>query len=126
MTGNKTGFTLVELLVVLAILATLLSIVTPRYFDHLERAKESALKQTLTVTRDAIDKFSGDLGRLPDSLDELVEKRYLRRLPLDPVTESTTSWIIVQPVDSHLPGRVHDLRSGAPGKARDGSSYGQW
>lgn len=77
------GFTLVELLVVMAIVALLLSIAAPRYFGHLERAQEAALLETLVVTRDAIDKFHGDTGRYPQDLDELVSRRYLRAPPLD-------------------------------------------
>ena len=81
------GFTLIELLVVLAIVATLLTLVAPRYFSQLETSKEVVLKDNLRSTREVIDKFYGDIGRYPDSLDELVEKKYLRSLPFDPVTD---------------------------------------
>jgi general secretion pathway protein G len=122
----KRGFTLIELLVVMAILATLLTIAAPRYFAHLERAKESALRQTLVVTRDAIDKFHGDTGRLPDSLDELVQKRYLRKLPYDPILESSGAWKLVAPPDPAQPGKLYDIHSGASGAGLDGSAYALW
>lgn len=115
------GFTLIELLVVMAIIATLLTIATPRYFSHLERARESALHETLAVVRDAIDKFHGDTGRYPTELEELVSKRYLRKLPLDPVSESAETWVIVPP-PNELSG-VWDLKSGAGGEAKPYAQY---
>ena len=117
----RRGFTLIELLVVMAIIATLLTIATPRYFDHLTRARESALRETLFVVRDAIDKFHADTGRYPSELGELVSRRYLRKLPQDPVSDSQDSWEIVPP-----PGEasgVWDLRSGAGGEGRP---YATW
>jgi general secretion pathway protein G len=120
------GFTLIELLVVLAIIATLLSIAVPRYFGHVESAKEASLRQTLAVTRDALDKYHADLGRYPDSLEDLVAKRYLRKLPEDPVAGKTDSWRLVAPPPNSDPGAVYDLKSGAPGTARDGSQFGEW
>jgi len=125
------GFTLVELLIVLALIATLLTIALPRYFGSLERSKEAALKQTLAATRDAIDKFFTDNGKYPDSLPELVDKRYLRSLPVDPITESTTTWTIVPaPQESaargEIKGEVYDVRSGAEGKASDGKPYAEF
>lgn len=118
---RQRGFTLIELLVVMAIIATLLSIATPRYFAHLDRARDAALRETLVVVRDSIDKFYADTGRYPNTLEELVSKRYLRRAPLDPVSESTDTWLIVPP-----PGEVagvYDIKSGAGG---EGSPYAQW
>ena len=126
------GFTLVELLIVLALIATLLTIALPRYFGSLERSKEAALKQTLAATRDAIDKFFADNGKYPESLPELVDKRYLRSLPLDPITESTTTWTIVpapqEPAarGGEVRGEVYDVKSGAEGKASDGKPYAEF
>lgn len=118
---RRRGFTLIELLVVMAIIATLLTIATPRYFSHLDKAREAALRETLFVVRDSIDKFHSDTGRYPAELDELVSKRYLRRLPVDPVSESADTWVIVPP-PSELTG-VWDLKSGAGG---EGMPYAQW
>lgn len=118
------GFTLVELLVVMAIVATLLSIAAPRYFGHLERAREAALVQTLAATRDAIDKFYGDTGRYPRDLDELVSGRYLRALPVDPIIERRDAWTLVAPPEGRG-GGIHDLRSGAPGHTRDGLPFSE-
>lgn len=113
------GFTLIELLVVMVIVAILLSIAAPRYFVHLERAKEAALEETLMVTRDAIDKFVGDTGRYPADLEELVQRRYLRALPVDPLNEERHAWVLVPPRESGQTG-VADLHSSAPGLCRDG------
>lgn len=124
MNSNKAssrGFTLIELLVVMAIVAMLLTIATPRYFAHLDRAREAALRETLFVVRDAIDKFHADTGRYPAELDELVSKRYLRKLPVDPVSESVETWIIVPP-PSESAG-VWDVKSGAGG---EDMPYAKW
>jgi prepilin-type N-terminal cleavage/methylation domain-containing protein len=149
------GFTLIELLVVLAILATLMTIAAPRYIDHVERARETALRTDLKVMREAIDKFDGDQGRLPAKLDELVERRYLKEIPVDPITDKRDTWVVVteaeleqalavsgQPpattstttttkdgtttnTEVALDG-VADIHSGALGKARDGTNYADW
>jgi general secretion pathway protein G len=118
------AFTLIELLVVMAIIATLLTIALPRYFGSVERSKEATLKQSLAVMRDAIDKHYADTGRYPDALEELVSKKYIRALPVDPVTESATTWIVVPPAAEGAKGAVYDVKSGAPGKASDGTAYG--
>lgn len=123
--SRSAGFTLIEILVVLAILASLLSLAAPRYFGSIERSKETVLKQNLFQMREALDKYYADSGKYPDSLDDLVAKRYLRSAPFDPVTESATTWIIVPPPGGGK-GGVYDVRSGAPGNARDGTAYGTW
>jgi general secretion pathway protein G len=120
---DQRAFTLIELLVVLAIIAMLLSLTLPRYFHAIDGAKEKVLAENLRASRDALDKFYGDTGRYPDSIDELVEKRYLRALPVDPETDSTSTWIVVPPGEQ-FKGNVYDLRSGASGNTADGRAFG--
>lgn len=119
------GFTLIELLVTLAIIALLLSLVAPRYFPSVKRAEETVLKQNLALLRDAIDKHHADTGKYPNSLEELVDKRYIRQMPLDPVTQSAATWVIIPPQDPKA-GAVYNVRSGAKGTARDGTEYEHW
>jgi general secretion pathway protein G len=123
-TVRRGGFTLIELLVVMAIIATLLTIALPRYFGSVERSKEVTLRQSLNTMRDAIDKFYADNGRYPDKLEDLVEKRYIRAIPVDPVTDSAETWVVV-PVPTALAqqGAVYDVRSGAKGNAADGKPF---
>lgn len=116
------GFTLIELLVVMSIIAMLLALAAPRYFNSVDKSKEAMLKQTLTLTREALDKYYGDNGRYPDDLEMLVARKYLRKLPYDPVTGSSSTWIVVPP-DNPEKGAVFDLRSGAEGNARDGLAF---
>jgi general secretion pathway protein G len=123
---NAHGFTVIELLVVLAAIGLLLSIAAPRYIAHLDTARETVLRQDLREMRDAIDKFYGDQGRYPADLKELVTTRYLRDLPEDPITQRMDSWVVVAPVNKAAAGAVGDVRSGAPGAARDGSAYASW
>lgn len=119
------GFTLIELLVVMAILAMLLAIAVPRYFDSLDRAKEAALKVDLRVMREAIDKYHADTGRLPESLQQLAHAKYLRAVPVDPITDRADTWVVVPEPQGAAPG-VYDVKSGALGGARDGSDYSAW
>jgi general secretion pathway protein G len=118
------GFTLIELLVVMAIIATLLSLVAPRYFASLEKSKEAVLKQNLRVMREAIDQHYADREKYPETLEELVSKKYLRTIPPDPITESATTWVVTAPENPEL-GAVYDVRSGAEGKTQDGTPYGE-
>lgn len=119
------GFTLIELLVVMVIVSLLITIAAPRYFGSLQKSKEVALRQTLAVTREALDKYYGDNGKYPDSLDDLTAKRYLRSLPLDPITGSNSTWTMVAPEDPEK-GRVYDIHSGADGAGRDGKPFRDW
>ena len=119
------AFTLIELLVVMTIVAILLTIAAPRYFASIDKSKEVTLRQDLNVMRDAIDKFQGDTGAFPETLEELVTKNYLRAIPMDPITESVTTWQTMPPPDARKTG-VYDVKSGAPGKARDGSNFMDW
>lgn len=121
----KNGFTLIELLVAMAIIALLLSIVAPRYFNSVSKAEEAVLKEDLSLMRSALDKYRADTGKYPDTLDDLVNKKYLRKLPVDPITKRSDSWVPVPPTSDEQ-GAVYDIRSGALGKARDGTLYGEW
>jgi general secretion pathway protein G len=119
------GFTLIELLVVMTIVALLLTLALPRYFGSVDKSKEAVLKENLHQMREAISRYYADKGRYPESLDSLASDKYLRRVPIDPITESTSTWQVVAPEDAQKTG-VYDIRSGAPGKSRDGSEYSQW
>ena len=121
----KRGFTLIELLVVITIIALLLSIAVPRYFGGVDRAKEVVLQEDLATMRDSIDKFYADTGKYPDTLADLVSRKYLRKLPVDPLTESAETWVVIPPDDSKK-GSVYDVKSGATGTARDGTAYSEW
>ena len=124
---TRGGFTLIELIVVLTIISLLLTVAAPRYFQSVQRSKESALKQNLATLRDAIDKFYGDQGKYPDALGELISKHYLRTLPQDPLTQSVETWVTqTPPSDGAAPGQVYDVRSGATGSAADGTAYAEW
>lgn len=119
------GFTLIELLVVLAVLAILASISAPLYLERVDEARETSLKHNLFGLRQAIDQFYRDKGRYPSTLEELVQARYVRAIPEDPVTGRNDSWVLV-PAREGDTGSVFDVRSGATGVAKDGSTYAQW
>lgn len=120
------GFTLIELLVVMAIIATLLSIAAPRYLRSVDDAREAALKSNLAQMREAIDHFHADRGAYPQALPDLVEKRYLRAIPVDPITESAQTWQLLPPPGADDSSTVYDVRSGAPGTSRLGEAYANW
>ena len=116
------GFTLIELLVVLTIVAALLAVALPRYSNSIGRAEEAVLQQNLRATREAIDQFHGDHGRYPLNLQELVLRRYLRDIPVDPITRSNRTWL-AQPAAE---GGIRDVRSGASGAGSNGRAYINW
>jgi general secretion pathway protein G len=122
---RKTGFTLIELLVVMTIIATLLSFAAPRYIGSVDKAKEATLKENLATLRDVIDKHYADTGVYPATLNELVTRRYLRKIPIDPVTDSNETWIVIPPDDAQK-GGVFNVTSGAVGRSRDGSAFQNW
>ncbi len=109
----------------MSIIALLLTIAVPRYFHSTDKAKEAVLKEDLAQMRIAIDQYHADRGKYPDSLDDLVEKKYLRRIPPDPVTESISTWVVVPPSDPGSSG-VYDVKSGAQGTGMDGKNYADW
>ncbi|GAB3772765.1 prepilin-type N-terminal cleavage/methylation domain-containing protein [Ramlibacter monticola] len=122
---RRAGFTLIELLVVMCIIALLLAVAVPRYFHSVARAREAVLKENLTLIRDALDKHYSDTGAYPPNMETLVTKKYLRKLPEDPLTESATTWVVIPP-DKSEKGGVFDVRSGAPGNSLAGEPYAAW
>lgn len=118
------GFTLIELLVVMAVLGLLLSIAAPRYFGHVDQARETVLRHNLSAMRQAIDRFHGDRGRYPTDLAELVKLQYLRELPQDPMSERSDRWVVTAPAGQS--SGVFDVHSADRGRARDGSLYAAW
>lgn len=124
-TRRLRGFTLIELLVVLGIVALLLTLAVPRFFPGIDSAKETILADNLRSTRAIIDQFHSDTGRYPESLEQLVEKKYLRELPMDPILESRDGWLIEPPPEGEQ-GMVGNVRSGAPGNDRKGQPYAEW
>jgi general secretion pathway protein G len=119
------AFTLIELLVVLGIVALLLTLAVPRFFPSIDNARETILADNLRNTRVVIDQYHADTGRYPDSLEQLVEKKYLRSVPMDPITERRDTWILVAPDDAGQ-GGLYSINSGAPGKDRSGQPYLDW
>ncbi|WP_227869580.1 type II secretion system protein [Undibacterium parvum] len=119
---HSSGFTLIELLVVLAIVALLASLAMPRYFQSIDTAKETVLADNLRMTRETIDKFYADTGRYPETLNELVEKKYLRSLPFDPIVDSAINWVLEAPEASDK-GSIYSIKSSAPGADRNGKLF---
>lgn len=121
MSGRR-GFTLIELLIVLAIIGVLLMLAVPRYFHSLDRSKEAVLKENLHQMREAIQQYYADKGKYPEKLETLADERYLRKVPVDPVTERSDTWVVV-PREDTSQGGVYDVHSGAPGNDEDGKPY---
>lgn len=123
--NREHGFTIIELMVVLACIGLLLSIAAPRYVQHIDHAREVTLRQDLRQLRVAIDQFRADQMRYPQTLEELVTRGYLRGVPVDPMTGSAETWHL-DAAPGEGAGTVADLHSGATGVAQDGSSYASW
>lgn len=126
----QSGFTLIELMIVIAIIVILLGFAAPRYQESVLRAREAVLKQDLYVMRNAIDQYTLDKKHAPQSLQDLVEAGYLKVIPKDPMTDSTETWQLVNEdttmsVDQTQPG-VSDVKSGAPGTSSEGTPYSEW
>jgi prepilin-type N-terminal cleavage/methylation domain-containing protein len=122
---NRNGFTLIEMLIVMAIVALLLTIALPRYFGSLEKSKDIALQENLKVLRVSLDRFYADKGHYPQTLEELVEQKYLRAVPVDPITESSGTWVLIPPAPDaeETSDGIADIKSGAQGVARNGQLY---
>ena len=122
------GFTLIEMLLVLTLVALLASLAAPVVTGGIQRARESTLKSDLSTLRRALDDYYADTGAYPRELDELVSKRYIRRIPPDPVTEKRDTWVLVR-AEADKPnqdGGILDVRSGSEERAADGSYFMDW
>lgn len=120
---NK-GFTLVELLVVITLMALMLSIVLPQYLSSLDQGKETLLKNNLSSMRVAIDHYYADHGKYPRTLDELVKEKYIRNIPLDPITQNINWKISYYDNDENL--GVYDIKSSSLEISKNGQSYATW
>jgi general secretion pathway protein G len=126
--AGQAGFTLIEMLIVVAIIGIIAGIAAAQLRQTPVKAKEAVLKEDLYVLRDVIDQYFADKGKYPESLETLVEEGYIRRIPVDPFTQSSESWV-TEEADSdeeEAQGGVVDVHSGAPGTALDGSQYSDW
>jgi len=124
------GFTLIELIIVMAIIAILASIATPMFVGAIKSAKEAVLKEDLHVMRNAIDSYTMDKGKAPQSLDDLVQTGYLKGIPTDPMTHSTETWVTntddtLQSIEQSEPG-IDDVHSGSQENGSDGQPYTSW
>jgi general secretion pathway protein G len=127
---RRFGFTLIELMIVMAIIITLMGVAVPFYQKSIMRAKETVLKNNLFAMRSAIDEYSYDKQKAPQSLQDLVTDGYLRAVPRDPITGNSDSWQVImedaaQAVSSTEPG-IFDVRSGAGGRSMEGTPYSEW
>lgn len=128
-TGER-GFTLVELMVVMLIIAILAAVAMPAFQRSVKSAKEAALKEDLHVMRDAIDSYTMDKNQAPQSLDDLVQNGYLKKIPEDPMTHSTDTWQTASDdaysdVDQTQTG-INDVHSGSDEQGTDGQPYSSW
>ena len=124
------GFTLVELMIVMAIIMILATIAIPIYVRTLQRAKEATLREDLHTMRTAIDSYTMDKEKAPDTLDDLVQAGYLKSIPMDPMTSSNETWITgmsdTMTDINETQGGMDDVHSGSQGLASDGTTYNTW
>jgi len=121
------GFTLIEILIVISIIGILITLAQPSYQRAVTSAREATLKENLFVLRDVLDQFYADNAKYPAALADLVEKRYLRRVPLDPTTRSAETWVLVRAQDDKgQDAGIFDVKSGSDGTAIDGTRYADW
>jgi len=124
--NDRRGFTLIEIMVVVAIIVTILSIAVPFYTTAMVRARESVLQSNLFTMRSVIDQYTYDKEEPPQSLDELVSEGYLREVPMDPFTEARDTWQLINDAGPTGESGLYDVRSGSDRTALNGTSYSEW
>jgi general secretion pathway protein G len=129
-TRRRFGFTLIELMIVMAVIAVLMSVALPIYTRSIQRSKESVLKNNLFTLRTVIDEYTYDKQKAPQTLDDLVSDGYLRQVPIDPITGSSDTWKLIMEdasntVNQSMPG-IFDVRSGSDGTSLEGTPYSEW
>ena len=123
----RPGFTLIEILIVITIIGILITLAQPSFHRAVTSAREATLKENLFVLRDVIDQFFADNGKYPASLNDLVEKAYIRRIPIDPITNSAETWVLVQATDEQgQQAGIYDVKSGSEAVSRDGTKFSDW
>ena len=126
----ESGFTLIELMIVMLIIGVLMAIAVPNYVSAIKAAKESVLKEDLHVMRNAIDSYTMDKQKAPQSLQDLVENGYLKSIPIDPMTRTADTWVpdqsdALHSIDQSDPG-IDDVHSGDQENGSDGQPYSTW
>jgi general secretion pathway protein G len=123
---KQSGYTLIELMIVMSIIGILATIALPNFQKSIIRAKEASLRNSLFILRDVIDQYYADHGAFPESLEVLEEEKYIRAVPEDPLTKSATSWIIIPPEGDDDVGSVYDVHSGSNLVSLNGVPYNEW
>jgi general secretion pathway protein G len=132
-TRRQAGFTLAEMLIVAALIGILAGIALPNYRHAQQKTRESVLREDLWILRDLIDQYKSDRGEYPQSLQDLVDKGYVRKIPIDPMTKSADTWQTIQeepapdaPDEEQVDAGIRDVQSGAAGSGLDGTPYSEW
>ena len=123
--GNRQGYTLIEMMIVVSIISILATMALPNFQKSLIRAKETNLRRTLFILRDTIDQYYADHGRYPDSLQDLEAEKYIRQIPMDPFTGNASTWITIPP-EGFAEGNVYDVHSGSNKVGLNGTPYNEW
>jgi len=123
---DQRGFTLIEMLIVISLIGILASISAPNFQRYIIRAKEASLRRTLFVLRDVVDQYYSDHGKYPDDIEDLADEKYIRSVPKDPFTNSTSTWIIIPPEGSSEEGGFYDDHSGSYLVSLQGVPYNEW